>query len=1319
MKKSAITFRVVCFLVCVLFLSVFMTADIIRIKDSVAAELGLPEPGKLLKSAGAGDDILITGLKLNPDNPFEFDFFIDTNRRKDSEIDRTDLMKQAEYFIAALTTPKEDIWVNLSPYEENRIIDESLEATDMGQALISQDYILKQLASSLTYPDTPVGRAYWQVVSSRAQASEKLHPKGQRQVQSDDLSKIWIMPDKAAVYEHDGGRVALLTEATMKVETATDFFKEDKHDCAGSEFGKNPDYPVNPVENCLLSAITTEVNHGRHFARLRQIYNAIILAEWFKSKFSDSFFKQIIDKGMVDGISSEDKNIKEKVFALYCRAFKKGSYDLIKKEDHKKRRYFSGGWTTASLDLTSSGIMPQLQRTFDAVLSWRMVSSGNGNEDDPLLKDAVSASAVEWLAKRTAGRRADFFVRKKCSIEELAKSGPWVLRVLDDRAALAFDRKQEILTVMGYDNASLFYQSLEHDNADVRFSALYAFWLYALENEVKSAMIERVVEALKKEKNESVLFQGREYVVELFLMERSGIEYEHIADLLFGEKKDEDGDQGIIKKIFSREKFSDNRGLLRDIDKLKRVISFCRSLDVDNVFDDIIDKTAFIVWAQKKYLFSPTLEQSGIAYAINMKLGFSGRVYYADVNLRYVKDMIADYYRKQINGAEIYFADSFDMRYRFKLQNISQNNYKIVNTSEPILSPGKEKKFDHMSRSAGSDDFSVIKVDPDGGKSSSALTEYEAGATAVFYEILTGRRNSSVYKNSSEVDVIGRVISFLEDGNKEAFISFARGMILKNGGRPNPGMDFFDRFWSVMHSAVKIFVTEGSLFGCALRGSVRETKMDNKEAEARIILKEFVTLRDMAYGFTQRETEFAAQENRYAQLCRMVEEGTGQTAEYQKELAELIFDLPPEMTFLTDQLERVDDVQLIYDELIYLLSSSDNRLWIIALAKLLRFTEEQQNDMFYAGTAELLPAYKRMFEYLKQWSVVGGRNGLHRYGGGWDLAGLYAVGRVFDYFAEIFRQNGLSPSWYFGSVNTEADNWKNQYSPEKLLRALNVNSTMPNATGFEELALFTIMAHKRDDIEKLYSSVAFTDIFERTAGLIARFDLPAAQYLSADVLVLMFGYLVLGTEDSDALWLKDLQLNDSGRHSEVFYTGYISPVDNVIVGLFNKVLGININVGMTIDQAIDQLRLGILKTSGKNAPVDPVTFPYTEWQKQAVIESGSNPLTESYLETIGLDRQSIKYDQRGWLERVKQHLMWRMNDQSFQSGSSAVADRMIEQFMPDIINNGGVNMAGVSIQSTDRTCFFKDMDVEQDFFTSAVPEFISFDYVADHEAVLN
>ena len=76
--------------------------------------------------------------------------------------------KLIKYFLAALTTPENEMWVNLSPYEKDRIIPDAFGITEMGRDLLAQDYILKQITSSLMYPEDELGSRFWDKVYAAA-----------------------------------------------------------------------------------------------------------------------------------------------------------------------------------------------------------------------------------------------------------------------------------------------------------------------------------------------------------------------------------------------------------------------------------------------------------------------------------------------------------------------------------------------------------------------------------------------------------------------------------------------------------------------------------------------------------------------------------------------------------------------------------------------------------------------------------------------------------------------------------------------------------------------------------------------------------------------------------------------------------------------------------------------------------------------------------------------------------------------------------------------------------------------------------------------
>jgi GT2 family glycosyltransferase/predicted esterase len=100
----------------------------------------------------------------------------------------------------------------------------------------------------------------------------------------------------------------------------------------------------------IIPILEKEVNEGKNFAQLRQVYSSLILAIWFKDKIKESILgKAYIDQDKVAGVDIEDKAAKEKIWAQYVEAFKKGAYNYIKEDvdpatqQTVSRKYFSGG----------------------------------------------------------------------------------------------------------------------------------------------------------------------------------------------------------------------------------------------------------------------------------------------------------------------------------------------------------------------------------------------------------------------------------------------------------------------------------------------------------------------------------------------------------------------------------------------------------------------------------------------------------------------------------------------------------------------------------------------------------------------------------------------------------------------------------------------------------------------------------------------------------------------------------------------------------------------------------------------------------------
>jgi broad specificity phosphatase PhoE len=300
-------------------------------------------------------------MTLYPKDPFRFDFIIDSGN---TDFTPEEIQHEAEqlvrYFLAALTIPKDDLWVNLSPHESDRIIPDELGKTELGRDMLAQDYILKQLTASMLYPENELGGEFWNRVYEKAKDQF-----GTSQIPVNTFNKVWIVPESATVYEKDN--TVYVVESRLKVMLDEDYLtrQNDKIDLETAAGPRNPGYrtPGNEsrfdasasissqiVREIIIPEIEREVNEGKNFAPLRQIYHSLILSKWYKETIDESLLSKIyIDQKKIAGVELDDENIKNQIYEQYMRAYQKGVFNFIK-EDYDQlsrgvvpKKYFSGG----------------------------------------------------------------------------------------------------------------------------------------------------------------------------------------------------------------------------------------------------------------------------------------------------------------------------------------------------------------------------------------------------------------------------------------------------------------------------------------------------------------------------------------------------------------------------------------------------------------------------------------------------------------------------------------------------------------------------------------------------------------------------------------------------------------------------------------------------------------------------------------------------------------------------------------------------------------------------------------------------------------
>jgi SAM-dependent methyltransferase len=347
LHRNALPFRLLVNVIIVCFLLSFISP--VRAGVQAPSDLGIPKPGVMVSLTPAYVPVLVKGLRIHPENPILFDFIVDTGNSgmttRDSRL-KSESEKLIKYFLASLTIPEDDLWVNLSPYEKNRVVPQSLGQTEMGRDMLAEDYILKQLTASLIYPEKDLGKEFWEKVYAKARRFY-----GTTQIPVNTFNKVWIVADRAKVYVHDN--TAYVVGSHLKVMLEQDYLSLGKHramtELPAAQGSGVAAVGADIVRQIVLPELEKEVNLGKNFANLRQIFHSMILASWYKKNFKEALLNQVYsDKAKIKGVNLQDTTIKEQIYQQYLQAYRKGVFNYIKEDVQAdgrtiSRKYFSGG----------------------------------------------------------------------------------------------------------------------------------------------------------------------------------------------------------------------------------------------------------------------------------------------------------------------------------------------------------------------------------------------------------------------------------------------------------------------------------------------------------------------------------------------------------------------------------------------------------------------------------------------------------------------------------------------------------------------------------------------------------------------------------------------------------------------------------------------------------------------------------------------------------------------------------------------------------------------------------------------------------------
>lgn len=283
-------------------------------------------------------------LSYNPqDNKFQV--FLDRGSLKEpnpNELqDATrDLLN---YFLVGVSLPNDTFWVNLRPDAEGQIIDDRLARTDVGRIMLEADLQLKKDTARFTSPENPEGKRYW----------DKLYKKageifGSENIAIPTLTRPWIVPGEIIISETTDS--AYIYKATLKVMLEQDYLKDSVvYNFKDHKQKELNEYSSQLIREIIIPKLTKEINSSKRYAALRQVYYSLIMAQWFKARFSGKQGKyyDLINSQNLHNLTSKEPWSKTFYFKEYQKNFQQGEYNVHEQVytpyGQSVRSYFSGG----------------------------------------------------------------------------------------------------------------------------------------------------------------------------------------------------------------------------------------------------------------------------------------------------------------------------------------------------------------------------------------------------------------------------------------------------------------------------------------------------------------------------------------------------------------------------------------------------------------------------------------------------------------------------------------------------------------------------------------------------------------------------------------------------------------------------------------------------------------------------------------------------------------------------------------------------------------------------------------------------------------
>jgi len=229
-----------------------------------------------------------------------------------------------KFFYIGLSIPNESMWVNLKQDSPDEIVDDDLAKTDVGKILLEADLELKKDLARFTFPSTPEGKEYWDNIYKKI---EEVY--GPSNAPISLSTRIWITPGEVIICQDQNS--AYIYKAGLNVSTEAAYLKNKHGNRIQDQQARTMnDYSSGLMQKLILPKISKEVNTGKKYASLRQVYYSLILAQWFKRKFygAGGLYSYLIDRKNLTGLTSSNQWSKDAYFKEYQKSYIEKEYDL-------------------------------------------------------------------------------------------------------------------------------------------------------------------------------------------------------------------------------------------------------------------------------------------------------------------------------------------------------------------------------------------------------------------------------------------------------------------------------------------------------------------------------------------------------------------------------------------------------------------------------------------------------------------------------------------------------------------------------------------------------------------------------------------------------------------------------------------------------------------------------------------------------------------------------------------------------------------------------------------------------------------------------